>query len=132
LTLLLDTNVYSAIGRGHPKVVELVRGAEALLISAVAVGELLGGFRRGSRCNENLADLRRFLDQPRTRLVPVAWTTADRYGRIYTALREKGTPIPTNDMWIAAHALETGADLVSFDPHFRHVDGLAWINPDHR
>ena len=129
MTILLDTNAYSAIARGHREVVEVVRRAETLLISAVAVGELIGGFRRGSRCDQNLADLRRFLDQPRARLVPVAWTTADRYGRIYAALREKGTPIPTNDMWIAAHAQETGADLISFDPHFRHVDGLAWICP---
>lgn len=132
MKVLLDTNAYSALGRGHPDVVELVRGAEMLLISAVTVGELLGGFRRGSRWNENLTDLRRFLDQPRAELVPVAWTTADRYARIYAALREKGTPIPSNDMWIAAHAQETGADLVSFDPHFRQVDGLAWICPaDH-
>ena len=129
MTLLLDTNAYSAIARGHPEVVDLVQRAATLLLPAVVVGELLGGFRQGSRYNENLADLRRFLDGPRVRLAPVSWTTADRYARIYTALRAKGTPIPTNDMWIAAQALETGADLLSFDPHFGHIDGLAWICP---
>lgn len=130
MKVLLDTNAYSAMARAHPEVADLVRRAEKLLISAVTVGELVGGFRVGSRCSENLADLRRFLDQTRVHLVPVGWTTADRYGRVYEALRRKGTPIPVNDMWIAAHALETGADLVSFDPHFRYVDGLAWIRPD--
>lgn len=129
MKILLDTNVYAAIARGHPGVVDLVRRAEALLMSAVTVGEILGGFRAGSRCKENLADLQRFLDQPRVRLVPVARTTADRYARIYAALRRKGTPIPTNNMWIAAHAFETGAELVSNDAHFDHVDGLAWIRP---
>lgn len=44
-----------------------------------------------------------------------------------TALRAKGRPIPTNDVWIAAHAMETGADLVSADGHFEHVDGIAWV-----
>ena len=57
--------------------------------------------------------------------------TADRYStifaRIAAALRAKGSPIPTNDVWIAAHALETGADLVSADRHFESVDGIAWL-----
>ena len=44
-----------------------------------------------------------------------------------SSLRAKGRPIPTNDIWIAAHAMETGADLVSADRHFEHVDGIAWI-----
>ena len=54
-------------------------------------------------------------------------TTADRYSRVAAALRVKGRPIPSNDIWIAAHTLETGADLVSYDRHFGEIDGLAWI-----
>lgn len=129
MKILLDTSAYAAIGRGHPAATELMRRAKALLFSTIVLGEVLAGFRHGSRREENLARLRRFLAQPRVRLVPVTWTTADRYSRIYTALRRKGQPIPTNDMWIAAHALETGADLVSFDPRFSRVDGLAWVDP---
>ena len=53
--------------------------------------------------------------------------TADRYSRVMTALKAKGRPIPTNDVWIAAHAMETGADLVSADGHFEHVDGIVWV-----
>ena len=52
---------------------------------------------------------------------------ADRYSRIMASLKAKGRPIPTNDVWIAAHAMETGSDLVSGDGHFQHVDGIAWI-----
>ena len=52
--------------------------------------------------------------------------TAEHYGRIGAALRAKGRPIPTNDNWIAANAMATGADLVSVDAHFEHVDGRAW------
>jgi tRNA(fMet)-specific endonuclease VapC len=126
--VLLDTNAYSDLGRGHQPLSDRVRLAEAVLLSSVVAGELLGGFRRGSRFSENLADLERFLAQPRVHVLPVTWTTADRYSRIYAALRRRGRPIPTNDMWIAAHAMETGAELLSSDPHFQHVDGLAWLD----
>ncbi len=57
----------------------------------------------------------------------VTFTTADRFGRIAAALRGAGTPIPTNDIWIAAQAMETGADLLSYDQHFQAVAGLAWV-----
>ena len=129
MRLLVDTNAYSALGRGHGAVTSLVRQAESLFLSTVVAGELLGGFHRGTRWQENLSDLRRFLSQPRVSLLPVTWTTADRYGRIYAALHRRGRPIPTNDLWIAAQAMETGAELVSFDPHFEAVDGLVWIDP---
>jgi tRNA(fMet)-specific endonuclease VapC len=127
--VLLDTNAYSDLGRGQPQVTERVRQAEAVLLSSVVAGELLGGFHRGTRFRDNFADLQRFLAQPRVLFVPVTLTTADRYGRIYAALRRRGTPIPTNDLWIAAHAMETGAELLSSDPHFEHVEGLVWTNP---
>ena len=127
MKVLLDSNAYSMLMRGHEQVAELVRAAEELLFSAVAVGELLYGFRRGSRFQQNAADLRSFLGSPYSSLVKVGSVTADRYSRIAAALRAKGRPIPTNDVWIAAHAMETGADLVSGDRHFRHVDGIVWV-----
>jgi tRNA(fMet)-specific endonuclease VapC len=127
--VLLDTNAYSDLARGHRPLADRVRRAEVVLLSAVVAGELLGGFRRGTRFRENLALLERFLAQPRVTLIPVSWTTADRYARIYAALRRRGRPIPSNDIWIAAHAMETGAELLSSDPHFQHVEGLAWSAP---
>ena len=129
MRLLLDTNAYSDLAKGHRALADRVRWAEAVLLSSVVAGELLGGFRRGSRFAENLAHLERFLNQPRVHLLPVTWTTADRYSRIYAALRRRGRPIPTNDMWIAAHAMETGAELISSDSHFQLVEGLAWTHP---
>jgi tRNA(fMet)-specific endonuclease VapC len=128
--ILLDTSAYSQLARGHRRVATLVRSASSLAFSTIVVGELLAGFRRGARLRENLAELERFLRQPRVLLVPVTWTTADRFGRIAAALRRRGTPIPSNDIWIAAHALETGTELIAFDDHFRYVDGLAWVDPD--
>ena len=124
---LLDANAYSQLMRGRAQVADLVRSAEEILLSAVVVGELMYGFRRGPHFDSNVADLRAFLSSPYVSFVPVGEVTADRYARIATLLRAKGRPIPTNDVWIAAHAMETGADLISADRHFAHIDGIAWV-----
>ncbi|MDE0267742.1 MAG: PIN domain-containing protein [Acidimicrobiaceae bacterium] len=83
--------------------------------------------QEGSRFERNVKTLRSFLDSPYASFVEVGPVTADRYSRIATALRAKGRPIPTNDIWIAAHAMETDTDLVSADRHFGYVDGITWI-----
>ncbi|MHC4548609.1 MAG: PIN domain-containing protein [Planctomycetota bacterium] len=124
MRLLLDTSAYSALKRGHAGVVGLVRGAERLLLSTIVAGELLYGFRRGTRYPKNRRELEAFLANPYVELVPVTLVTADRFGRIAAGLRRKGRPIPTHDIWVAAHALETGAELVSCDRHFEAVEGL--------
>ena len=128
MKLLLDSNAYSHLKRGHPRVAELVRMSEQVFLSAIVVGELLYGFRKGSRTEQNIRELYAFLDSPYVTFVPVSLVTADRYARITTSLRAKGRPIPSNDIWIAAHAMETGADLVSSDQHFEEVDGLVWVH----
>lgn len=123
---LLDSNAYSLLMRGQEQVADIVRAADELLFSAVVVGELLYGFRRGSRFERNASELGSFLSSGYSTFVDVGPVTADRYSRIAAALRSKGRPIPTNDVWIAAHAMETGADLVSADSHFEHVEGIVW------
>jgi tRNA(fMet)-specific endonuclease VapC len=127
MRVLLDTDAYSQLKRGNSRVADLVRASEKVLFSAVVAGELLYGFRHGSRFEENLRELHEFLDNPYVIFIPVTLVTGDRYSRIAAGLRRKGRPIPTNDIWIAAHAMETGADLISFDDHFEHIDGLAWF-----
>ncbi len=123
MRVLLDSNAYSQLMRGREQVTRIVRGAEEVLLSAVVLGELMYGFRHGSHYERNARGMRAFLDNPYVSLVPVGETTADRYSIAASARR----PIPTNDVWIAAHAMETGADLVSADRHFEHVDGIAWV-----
>ena len=127
MRILLDSNAYSRLMRGDRQVADLVRSAEEVLLSATVVGELLYGFRRGSRFERNVAELRSFLESPFVSFVEAGMVTSDRYSRIAAALRAKGRPIPTNDVWVAAHAMETGADLVSADGHFEHVDGIVWV-----
>jgi len=117
----------SQLMRGREQVGRIVRGAEEVLLSALVLGELQYAFRHSPRFERNMRGMRAFLENPYVSVVPVGETTADRYSRIAASLRAKGRPIPTNDVWIAAHAMETGADLVSADRHFAHVDGIAWI-----
>jgi len=124
--LLLDTDAYSALKRGHPATCDLVRRSEDVLFSPIVAGELLHGFRCGSRFERNRQDLDEFIASPFVKVVPVTMATADRFGRVAAALRRRGTPIPTNDIWVAAQAMETGAELLSFDRHYEAVDGLAW------
>jgi len=122
----LDTNAYTAMKRGHQAIIDRVRRAERVLLSAVTAGELIFGFRYGSRYQRNFDELDEFLANPFVALLPVTMTTADRFGRIAASLRTNGTPIPTNDIWIAAHAFESGSELLSLDHHFDVVPGLPW------
>jgi tRNA(fMet)-specific endonuclease VapC len=126
MRVLLDTNAYSALKRGHPAVAAALKRADEVLLPTVVAGELLYGFRCGTRFERNRQDLDDFVSSPFVKVVPVTMATADRFGRIAAGLRTKGVPIPTNDIWIAAQAMETGAELVSFDRHYDAVDGLAW------
>ena len=130
MRILLDSNAYSQLMRGHDRVAELVRNAREVLLSAVAVGELMYGFRQGSRFKRNVAQLRSFLDSPYVSFVPVGPVTADRYSRIATLLRAKGRPIPTNDMWIAAHALIPEIKIKATAPILSALSGPSkWSSP---
>ncbi len=130
MRILLDTNAYSSWKRGHEGLKDIVRVAEHVLMSSVVIGELLFGFRLGTRYQRNSRELREFLDRSCVSPLPVTTATAERFGRIAAALRLRGTPIPTNDVWIAAQALESGADLVSSDRHFDLIDGVARVHPE--
>ena len=122
--VLLDTNAYTAFMLGAAEVVDVVAHAEKLFLNSIVLGELLGGFAAGTREPKNRAELARFLDSPRVEILPVTGETADSYALIHVGLRRKGQPIPTNDLWIAASALEHGAALLTRDAHFSQIDGL--------
>ena len=127
MRILLDTNAYSRLARGERKVADLARSAEWVLFSPIVYGELVFGFRLGRNLEQNLTTLNAFIGAPYVSFLSITVTTADRYSRIAASQRSKGRPIPTNDMWIAAHAMEMGADLVSADRHFELVDGIALV-----
>ena len=122
--ILIDTNAYTAFMLGDAAVVEVVAHAERICLNSIVLGELLGGFAAGKRESKSRAELARFLDSPRVEVVPVTAQTADSCALVYSGLRRKGVPIPTNDLWIAASALEHGAALLTRDAHFARIDGL--------
>lgn len=127
MKVLLDTNAYSSLMRGRPEVLHVLERTEQVLMSAVVVGELMYGFRHGRKFAENAEQLDEFIAEPFVTFLPVSRATSNRFGQVAAELRRKGKPIPQNDVWIAAHALESGAELVTEDPHFRHVPGLALV-----
>jgi tRNA(fMet)-specific endonuclease VapC len=123
--ILLDTSAYSAFRRGHPQIQHRIREASEIQLNPVALGELRVGFLKGTRLADNLAGLAHFLASPRVDVVPVDEETAERYALILDSLRRAGTPIPTNDVWIAASAMQYGSVLLTTDPHFRAVAQIA-------
>ena len=103
---------------------DVLRQVSHIGISAISVGELLSGFKAGAREKENKLELATFLDSPRVALYPVDADTAEYYSLIINQLKKQGTPIPTNDIWIAAVAFQNGLELYTRDSHFSHVKGL--------
>jgi tRNA(fMet)-specific endonuclease VapC len=126
MKLLLDTNAYVGFKQNILNVVEIIVGAEWILFSPVVLGELMFGFRNGARFKENMNELNEFLEHDVVELAQIGKTTSDRYSRIAAQLKRKGTPIPSNDIWIAAQTMEHGAELITSDQHFKKIDGLVY------
>ena len=125
--VLLDTNAYTSLLAGDESVLEVLAAAEQCMMSVVVLGELHAGFKGGTRERENRALLEDFLRRPSVRTVDVTAATAEVFGVVKNQLKQAGSPLPINDVWIAAHALETGSWLVSYDRHFTAVPGvLLW------
>jgi len=124
MKILLDTNAYVGFKLNLEQVVNMVANAEHIYFSPVVLGELMFGFRNGSRFNENMEELNLFMRHEAVELVQIGSLTADRYSRIASYLKLQGTPIPSNDIWIAAQTMEYGAELITSDKHFEKIAGL--------
>lgn len=118
---LLDTSAYAAFMRGHAEVTAALRRPSELFVPVIVLGELLAGFAVGRRTRRNRDELEAFRASPRVVVTPLSESTAECYAAIYTALRAAGTPVATSDLWIAASAMEHGAELLTLDRAFRHV-----------
>ncbi len=126
MKIMLDTSAYVAFKRNLIEIVEIITRAELILFSPIVLGELMFGFRNGTRFDKNMDDLNKFLEHEVVDLVQIGKITSDRYSRIAAQLRRQGTPIPTNDIWIAAQTMEHGAELISSDQHFIKIHGLVY------
>ena len=122
--VLLDTSAYSALMRGDARVLEALREADEVCVTPVILGELRAGFMGGGKRKANEAALREFLGSPRARVIPLDEGTSERYAVILHALRQAGTPIPANDLWIAASAMQHGLKVLTTDAHFVKVQQI--------
>ena len=129
MKILLDTNALGALWVGDQRVLEALDQAEQVYMSVIVLGELHAGFRGGRQMRENRRRLGEFLTKPTVRLLELTAATAEVYGQIKDELRRAGTPIPINDVWLSANAIESGSVLVTFDQHFSKVSGVRIWEP---
>lgn len=118
---ILDTSAYSHFMRGESDVAELIDAADWVGIPVIVLGELWSGFLRGRRSEANERGLNEFLANPVVTEVEITKPVARAYADLLLALNEAGTPVPVNDIWIAACAVTAGASVLTYDAHFRQI-----------
>ena len=123
----LDTSAYSQFKRGRPRVVDLIDRAEWIGMPAITLGELRVGFLMGTRQEQNERELREFLATPIVEDLYIDSEVSRHYAEIVVDLRRAGTPVPTNDIWIAATAARAGAIVLSTDHHFDSITRVGSI-----
>lgn len=119
--ILLDTSAYSAFMEGVEEIKLAVQRADEIYVNPIILGELQAGFLRGRRREKNEGELRTFLSSPRVSILGLDEDTASRYAVIRNALWQAGTPIPANDTWIAATAMQFGLRILTTDSHYLSV-----------
>ena len=124
MNVALDTSAVSRFMQGEGSSVQIVRTAIRLYLPLFVLAELRAGFAAGNRQSSNAANLQRLINTSRVEVLLPDEGTAYHYAELFVQLRRQGTPIPTNDLWIAALALQHGLILCTADRHFRHVAQL--------
>ena len=121
MNLILDTSGLIHFLQKQPHAVNSVMQAERILISVIVVGELLAGAQVPSKKNQMIQE---FLRRPRVILQAIDADTPAYYAHLMQFLKKRGTPIPTNDLWIAASTMQTGAKILTSDAHFLRLPQL--------
>ena len=121
MKIVLDTNIYCLCDTGNEVALEALEQATSIFLPVIVYGELYYGFRYGIRFEENFLRLERFVDDFGVGIIPVDMDVARKFGDIYSVLRKKGRPIPTNDIWISACCMSVGGTLLTEDRHFLEV-----------
>ena len=122
--IVIDTNAYTRLLAGEEDVLNVIGTAKIVYMSIFVLGELYAGFAGGTKERGNKDALNRFLLKPSVKILNATSETAKIFGMVKQDLKKSGTPLPINDVWIAAHALETGSTLITYDRHFKKVAGL--------
>ena len=124
MRIALDANRYTDLARGEEGVLQIAERADVIFVPVVVVAELRAGFAVGTKGTENEAYLQRFLATEGVEVLYLSDPTTRVYASLYRQLRSQGTPIPTNDLWIASLVIEHSLTLWSRDRHFRHLPQL--------
>lgn len=127
MRVAVDTNRYVDLCKGARETIELLEHAEAVILPFVVLGELRAGFMLGRRTAENENALRRFLLKDGVSVLFADVQTTHHYATVFRQLRKQGTPIPTNDMWLAALVLQHNLALHARDKHFDHLPQLVRV-----
>jgi len=126
-SILIDTNIYTRALRGEQETISVLQQVQEIGICSISIGELLSGFKAGTREKKNREELAEFLDAPRVKIFGIDEDTAEFYATILDELRKKGKPVPTNDIWIASVAFQYGFPLFTKDRHFEQISGLILV-----
>lgn len=127
MRLALDSKRYVDLCKGVEETVRLVSTADAVFLPFVVVGELRAAFVLGKRTAENERVLRRFLLKPGVSVLYPDEQTTHHYASAYRQLRLQGTPIPMNDVWIAALVLQHNLRLHDRDRHFDRLPQIVRV-----
>ena len=127
MRIALDTNRYVDLWRGVAETVNVLEQAEAVLVPFVVLGELRAGFAHGRRHAENERTLRQFLLKDGVDVLFADDQTTHHYASVFRQLRKQGTPIPTNDMWLAALVLQHNLALHARDKHFDRLPQIVRV-----
>lgn len=121
MRIALDTNCYTDFARGEPAAVAFIHSADQVYVPFIVLGEIAAGFEHGTRRTNNEHALEQFLGRSKVVILYADLETTRIYGSLWNSLRMSGTPIPTNDIWIAALAVQHGLTLYSRDDHFNRL-----------
>lgn len=119
--ILLDTNAYSALMNSDEKVKKIIENTGQIFMPAFVIAELLYGFKKGTKEKENKLLLESFLQLPGVAVLNTSLETPQIFATLLLSLKQKGKPIPTHDIWIAALSIESGSVIITYDKHFTYM-----------
>ncbi len=127
-TIIIDTNAYGEFKKGNAEAIEIIRKVNNIIITPILIGELISGFIIGNKEKKNRKELKQFIASKRVISVNIDSSTSEYFAHIFKELRQKGTPIPTNDIWTASIAKQFNFAIYTYDNHFENIGDIKIIS----
>ena len=129
-SIIIDTNAYSEFKKGNKNAISVFRNANTIILTPIVIGELISGFIIGNKESINRKEFEDFKQSNRVITVQINDQTSEHFALIFKELRDKGKPVPTNDLWIAAIARQIDCPIFTYDKHFQHIRGITIISDE--